>query len=410
MARFNILIVEDEAIVARDLQNRLEAMGYVVPARASTGMEAIRNAEETHPDLVLMDIVLRGKIDGVEAARRISDHFDIPVIFLTAYSDEETVQRAKIIEPYGYIVKPFDDRQLQTNIEIAIYKHGAEKALRESEERFRRLAEATFEGIMVHDKGVALDMNDRLAQMFGYEPEELIGRNMLALVVPEQRQLAERNILSRNEGPYEILLKRKDGSVFPAEIVSRSIPVVGHKASVAAVRDITHRKQMEQLMKERVRSELYGFVVSALPLIVPGAYQEVRTDLLGIFANRFEQYFKPRFVKEMERHPQVEFPPKKEEIFNVYLEWASELFSNFGIIVTPSLEDGDGYLKFRSCPWMDYSKNNPVFCMLCRTMASRSFAWISPGGAVGLSSTIAGGGKSCRIEFRRAPIRKGGGV
>jgi len=399
MSKTKVLVVEDEGIVARDIQQRLELMGYKVIGPVSSGKEAVKQTAENCPDLVLMDIVLKGEMNGTEAARRIIESYDVPVVYLTAHTDDGTVQQAKTTSPYGYVVKPFDDRQLQTVMEMATYRHGAERVLRESEERFRRLAEASFEGILVHEKGLALDVNDRLARMLGYYPEELIGMNILELATAESRQLAEKNVRTGAEGPYEIELRRKDGSTFPAEMMGRSIPFLGHTARVAAVRDITSRKQMEQMIKERARSELYGFVVSALPLIAPGAHQEVRTDLLKIFAERFEGYFKPRFDADR-RRPHGEKAPTREEAVDAYIRWSSELFSNFGITVSSTSKGERRQLELHNCPWMDYARNNPVFCLLCRTMASRSFSWASPGGAVGLSTTIAGGRDRCVMDFR----------
>jgi len=118
----NILIVEDESIVALDIKDKLERLGHNVLAVVSSGEDAINEVKKIQPDLILMDIVLKGEIDGVETARRIRDGLDIPIIYLTAHSDEQTLKRAKITEPFGYIIKPFVDRDLQNAIKIAIYK------------------------------------------------------------------------------------------------------------------------------------------------------------------------------------------------------------------------------------------------------------------------------------------------
>jgi PAS domain S-box-containing protein len=402
MGQRRILIVEDERIVAMDIRMRLEGIGYFVTAIASSGKEAIKRAEELRPDLALMDIVLKGKMDGIEAAGEISTRFDIPVVFLSAYADEETLLRAKVSGPFGYIVKPFDDRQLQVNIEMAINKHASDKALRESEERFKRLAEATFEGILVHDDGMVLDLNNRLAQMLGYEPRELVGKDLFEMAMPGYREAATRSDWPGLEGLLELEMRRKDGSTFPAEITIQSIPYGDKMAKVAAIRDITFRKQVEKLMKERARSELYGFVVSALPLIAPGALQEVRADLLKIFAERFEEFFRPGFDAQMKRQG-FEDLPAGEEALGPYLAWAAELFSSFGIKVIISSKGMRGQMEFCSCPWIAYARKNAVFCILCRAMASRSFSWISPRGAMGLNTTIAGGRASCGFEFRHQP-------
>ncbi|MHC5034564.1 MAG: response regulator, partial [Planctomycetota bacterium] len=127
MANARIQVVEDESIVALDIKDNLEILGYNVVAVESSGEPAIQKAIETRPDLVLMDIRLKGEMDGIEAAQQIRAHLGTPVIYLTAYADEATLQRAKITEPYGYILKPFEERELHTTIEMALYKHRMEK-------------------------------------------------------------------------------------------------------------------------------------------------------------------------------------------------------------------------------------------------------------------------------------------
>ena len=144
MSKAKILVVEDEQITAMDMQSRLKTLGYDVPALASSGEEAIQKTAETHPDLVLMDIKLKGDMDGIQAAEQIRNRFNIPVIYLTAYADEDTLQRAKVTEPYSYILKPFQTRELQTNIEVALYKHRMDNKLRENEERYRTLFKGVY--------------------------------------------------------------------------------------------------------------------------------------------------------------------------------------------------------------------------------------------------------------------------
>lgn len=127
MGNPKILVVEDENSVALDIKNRLTKLGYSVTGMASTGESAIKKAEENKPNLVLVDIVLKGEIDGIEAARYIHDNLDIPIVYLTAYADDDLIERAKHTEPYGYILKPFQNKDLRSNIEIALYnKHAAQ--------------------------------------------------------------------------------------------------------------------------------------------------------------------------------------------------------------------------------------------------------------------------------------------
>ncbi len=135
MKKKQILVVEDEVIIAKDIQCSLENLGYAASSLVVAGEEAIMKAGEECPDLVLMDIVLQGEIDGVEAAQKIRSQFDIPVIYMTAYADDEILERAKITEPFGYMIKPFEERELHSNIQMALYKHKMEKSLRQAKEK-----------------------------------------------------------------------------------------------------------------------------------------------------------------------------------------------------------------------------------------------------------------------------------
>jgi two-component system, LytTR family, response regulator LytT len=129
MSKTNVLVVEDESIVAKDIQQSLIRLGYNVIGTASTGEKAISLAEEFRPDIVLMDIMLKGSINGIEAAGEIKAKLGTPVIFLTAYADEGTLAKAKVTEPYGYIIKPFKEIDLHTSIEMALYKHKKESEI-----------------------------------------------------------------------------------------------------------------------------------------------------------------------------------------------------------------------------------------------------------------------------------------
>lgn len=153
MATAKILIVEDESIIALDIKNSLEKAGYDVVDTAACAEEALDRAAHLEPDLVLMDIRLQGDIDGVETANQIRQHFHLPVIYLTAHADDNTLQRAKISEPFGYILKPFEDRELITTIEIALSRHKAESAMREALEREREFNElkSRFISVVSHE-------------------------------------------------------------------------------------------------------------------------------------------------------------------------------------------------------------------------------------------------------------------
>ncbi|MFP3975499.1 MAG: response regulator [Dehalococcoidia bacterium] len=149
MSEAKILITEDESITAEDMRRSLHDMGYSVVGVVDSGEEAIEKAEEYEPDLVLMDISLAGEMDGIEAAEQIHSRFNIPVVYLTAYANENTIERAKITEPYGYVIKPFEDRELHSNIQMALYKHRMEEEQRrlhnELEKKNRELEQRVTE-------------------------------------------------------------------------------------------------------------------------------------------------------------------------------------------------------------------------------------------------------------------------
>lgn len=129
MKNCNILVVEDEAIVSKDIQQSLKKLGYTIVGASATGEKAIELALKHKPDLVLMDIMLKGEMSGIDAAKKIKETLSIPVIYLTAYADENTLSKAKVTEPYGYIIKPFKEIDLHTSIEMALYKYSKEKEI-----------------------------------------------------------------------------------------------------------------------------------------------------------------------------------------------------------------------------------------------------------------------------------------
>jgi len=148
MNKIRILIVEDEGIIGKDIERALKQMMYEVCARVMTGADAIAKASELKPDLVLMDIVLKRGMDGIEAADVIRKEMDIPVIYLTAYTDQEKIERASVTEAFAYIVKPFEDRELHSNIQLALHKHSVEqqmkKALNECRQMIRVCVQREF--------------------------------------------------------------------------------------------------------------------------------------------------------------------------------------------------------------------------------------------------------------------------
>lgn len=164
MVSARVLVVEDEAIVAMGIKHKLENMGHTVVEMVASGENAIRAAKEHYPDIILMDIVIKGDMDGIDAAKIIHDTNDIPIIYLTAYADDEILERARVTQPYGYIIKPFKSSELNANIEMALYKH--QTAKKETE---------------IIKQQVAADFNEFISQTLptGSTPSEIEMRDML---------------------------------------------------------------------------------------------------------------------------------------------------------------------------------------------------------------------------------------
>jgi PAS domain S-box-containing protein len=296
-----ILVVEDELIIAKGIQKRLQALGYSVAGAASSGEDAVDKALDLLPDLVLMDINLQGGMDGVAAAELIRSRADIPVIFLTAYADADTLERAKVTEPFGYIVKPFQDITLQSSIEMALYKHRMESRLRRSEQWFATILRSVGDGIIATDTtGRITFLNPVAEQLTGWEQESALGREL-----PEVFRIQDedtdakvgamaRKVLHDGESvtlPGTPLLLGRDGREIPVEVKATPFSgVQGSNMGLALVfHDITERVGFENALRrsETILSiknqianiflgipdeEMYGEVLSLLLKIMESTY------------------------------------------------------------------------------------------------------------------------------------------
>jgi PAS domain S-box-containing protein len=259
MPKADILIVEDEAVVAADLAGKLERAGYRSVGIAADGADAIKSAKAMAPDLVLMDIRLSGNTDGIDTAEQIRAFRNVPIVYLTAHSDADTLRRAATTEPFGYILKPFEERDLTTQIEIALYKHQAERRLRESEERYRKLVETAMDSIITFDPGgLILSCNAATERMFGYRSEDLVGRNVSMLIPAWFSEFGDASPadatsrLMRLIGLWrELNGRRRQGDLFPVEIAVSESFASGEIRYTGILRDISERKRTEVELRWR---------------------------------------------------------------------------------------------------------------------------------------------------------------
>jgi PAS domain S-box-containing protein/putative nucleotidyltransferase with HDIG domain len=257
-----IVIVEDEAVAALDIRHMLGRMGYEVAGAASSGEEALAVVASEKPDIVLMDIVLSGSMDGIQAAARIREDMDIPVVFLTAFADEETLRRARVTEPFGYVLKPCEDRELQTALEMAHYRHKVEKGKRIREQWMAATLSSIVDGIATTDmEGRITFMNPVAEALTGVSQEEARGRKLSEVlhISDEDGRPAglEEYVLGtgRLAGLDTAFLAMSKNRRLPVEVFATPVPE-GAKTMggmVVAFRDITTRQQAVEALEESVR-------------------------------------------------------------------------------------------------------------------------------------------------------------
>ena len=258
----SILIVEDNNIVLLELRERLLEMEYEVIDTASAGPEAIEKAKINRPDLILMDIRLKGEMDGIEAAERIKKEFDIPVIYLTAHTDEKTLARAKITEPFGYIIKPFEERELRTTIEMALYKYKMEKRLKESEHWLSTTLKSIGDALIATDsKGIIKLLNPAAEEITGWKQEEAFNtdiKNVFKVRNQENKELLENPVTSSLRynsivGAVNKVLVRKDNT--ETFIDFSSAPIKKDNDTITGIvlvfRDVSERIDAKKIIEKQ---------------------------------------------------------------------------------------------------------------------------------------------------------------
>lgn len=255
--------------------------------------------------------------------------------------------------------------------------------------------------IYVHDReGNFIYLNKAAYRSRSFTKDEMMKMNLRDILAPEYRNLMHQrlnDLLEKGEEVFESIHLGKDNSKMPVEVHSSVIENGGKKVILSVTRDITLRKQAEKMHKEKARAELYGFIVSALPVFASGVPSHIRDVLIKNFSERFEKNVLPRFNEEMK---QMAGNHEPAQLLEAYMTWLSGLFFNFGIDNKKSLEGKKRVLGFTSCPWIHEARGNPIFCFICRTLAKRSFTWTGLHGSVEQKSSIASGSKICRFEIK----------
>ncbi|MCP1662845.1 MULTISPECIES: response regulator [Methanocalculus] len=264
MAEPRVWIVEDESIVAMDLQRRLQSRGYSVLGISSYAEEAIEKIRQHKPDIIIMDIVLKGEMDGITASGIIKEEMGIPIVYLTAYADRSTIDRAKLTEPYGYILKPFEEPNVISVIEIALHKAAMEKKIRESDRWIQTMINSIGEGIIATDTaGRVKFMNPVAEELTGVAAEEAIMQPASRILAIESEDTSteaadpiENALLTEDTITSEdkLVLVAKDGTRRYVEYTAARIhddedTIYG---AVLAIRDISERVRIEEFIRRVV--------------------------------------------------------------------------------------------------------------------------------------------------------------
>ena len=329
MSKETILVVEDEFVTGSEIQARLEEMGFNVPGVVDTGEEAIQKTGELNPDIVVMDITLKGTMTGIEAAEQIRARYGTPVVYLTAHSDEATVNKAMLSEPFGYLIKPLDERALRTTIRMALYKHAMDEKVRQSEETIRGLLDATKdEAVLANGDGKILACNEAFARNAGRPAAELTGIVIYALIETGGITMKTADTMQKMSASSPISFEEEaHGRWFDTTLYFMHDSRTSHRQVAIFRHDITALKHAErelaaankELVQEKERLTLYA---SALDHMSDCA---VITDAMGniIYVNdTFEKKFvltrdsvKGKHFSEL-AHAENRYPLSKEEFLH----------------------------------------------------------------------------------------------
>ncbi len=285
-----ILVVEDEAIIARDIASTLEDLGYEVTGTADSAPAALASIEAARPDLVLMDIRIRGEVDGIAAAEQIRFTHAIPVVFLTSHADETTVQRAKSTGAYGYVLKPFGDRDLRTAIEVAIEKHAIERKLAERERWYSTTLKSLGDAVIATDQNQKITfMNAVAEQVTGWTNGDAVGRDLadvFKLTTAKSGEAIESPLTRAFRHGFAVQLPRDTVLTTPngqvRDVDESAAPIVDDAGTlvggVVVFRDVTERRGIEDRLVQNER-------LAAIGTLSAGMAHEINNPLAYVLAN-----------------------------------------------------------------------------------------------------------------------------
>ncbi len=276
----NIIIVEDESLVAYYLKKVLESLNYNVPAIFTSGEDAVSHILEVEPDLVLMDIILNGEIDGIETADQIRAICDVPIVYLTGYDEQMTSDRAQSTEPFGCLLKPFRANELRITVEMALRRHRLEQQLRESEERYRLLMETMNDGVIVLDSNHRIQyVNESLRRTMGFSKEEAEGHLLSEFADHYDRAAIARSFESGVSGErryYEMECTASDGRKVPLVISAKELfdEAGNYTGSIGLLMDVSKLREAElarQSAEEKYRM-LFANISEAILMMDTNAF------------------------------------------------------------------------------------------------------------------------------------------